>query len=432
MLMFATILTLALGTYLAALVLALQTKRRAALAERLEARGTPERAEWVIRQRGSMLMTLSFLRACCRVGFFALVLVDVVGVGEGAVLEVRGLLIAGAVSVVCIWLFTTVLALALAEHAGVGMIIGALPMLRLAAWVGRPASRILSFVDEAVRRLSGATPRPDEAEAELLRSIEDTHLEGALEPQAAAMLENVVEFRSTEVSEIMTPRTDIEGIEMTDDLVTIRAFIRKAGHSRIPVYQGSLDHIVGILYVKDLVRYLGEEPENFSLTPLLRKPIIVPETKPVAELLSDFQRSEVHLAIVIDEYGGTSGLVTIEDVLEEIVGEIHDEHEPESDQLPTLTVLDERHAEADGRFYIYDLNERLGLTLPEDDDFDTLAGFLLAQAGRVPETGEVIETPQVRFKVLSASRTHVKRVAIELLTSAPETVPPGNGDAGPK
>ncbi len=126
----------------------------------------------------------------------------------------------------------------------------------------------------------------------------------------------------------------------------------------------------------------------------------------------------VHMAIVLDEYGGTAGVVTIEDVLEEIVGEIHDEHEPEGTEEPTLVTIDERRAEADGRYHIDDLNERLGLTLPEDDDFDTIGGFVLAQLGRVPDVGETFESHHARFTALAATPTHVQRVGVERLDAA--------------
>jgi magnesium and cobalt transporter len=278
----------------------------------------------------------------------------------------------------------------------------------------------LAFIDEAVRRLTGANVREREEvlEAELLRSIEDTRREGGLDERAVAMLENVVEFTSTDVGEVMTPRTDIDGIELTDDLGVIRAFIAKAGHSRIPVYEGNIDHIVGILYVKDLVPYLGEEVDNFKLKPILRQPIVIPETKPVRELLSDFQRSEVHMAIVIDEYGGTAGLVTIEDVLEEIVGEIQDEHDLEDADQPELLTIDETRVEVDGRYHIDDLNEELGLNLPEDEEFDTVAGFFMSHLGHVPDTGESFEWGNAKFTALATTPTHIKRIGVELLSPA--------------
>ena len=170
--------------------------------------------------------------------------------------------------------------------------------------------------------------------------------------------------------------------------------------------------------MKDLIPYLGEDAANFALRPLLREPIRVPQTKPVRELLADFQQSEVHLALIIDEYGGTVGLVTIEDVLEELVGEIHDEHEPDGEEMPTITLIDETRAEVDGRYHIDDLNEKLGLELPEDDDFDTVGGFVLARLGRVPAAGDSFDAHDARFTALIATPTHVRKVAVELLRTA--------------
>jgi CBS domain containing-hemolysin-like protein len=262
-------------------------------------------------------------------------------------------------------------------------------------------------------RLAGAR-NPEAIEDEFLQSIEDSQREGGLDIQSAEILENVVEFTNTEVSQVMTPRMEIEGINYTDDIGSIREFILHAGHSRIPVYRGTVDEIVGILYLKDLIRYLGEEPESFKLTEHLREPIIVPETKPVRELLSVFQHSKVHMAIVVDEFGSTAGLVTIEDVLEEIVGDIRDEHEPRDESEPLFKAIDPTHAEVDGGFRIDQLNERMHLNIPENGDYTTVAGFLVSQFGRVPSAGEMFDWNHARYTVLAATPRHVQRVAIQL------------------
>ncbi|MBT8487013.1 MAG: HlyC/CorC family transporter [Phycisphaerales bacterium] len=404
-----------LATYVSALVLSLMQVRRAAVERRLANREAA--AAWLFDHASSIQLAVSLLRTILRLAVFALVLIEIAGVGESANLTYESLAIAGVVTVLVLWVATTVLASALARHAGAGLVAGALPLLRLVDLVCLPLTKALSFVDEAVRRLTGANLREadEAAEEELLRSIDETQREGGLDERSAEMLENVVEFSTTDVDEVMTPRTDIDGIELTDDLAAIRTFIVKVGHSRIPVYQDDLDHIVGVLYVKDLVPYLGEDASDFKLEPLLRQPIVVPETKQVRELLGEFQRSEVHMAIVIDEYGGTAGLVTIEDVLEEIVGEIHDEHDPDDEEPPALIRLDETRLEVDGRFHIDDLNTELGLALPEDGEFDTVAGFVLASLGRVPEVGDSFELGSARFTTLAATPTHVQRVGIELL-----------------
>jgi putative hemolysin len=179
------------------------------------------------------------------------------------------------------------------------------------------------------------------------------------------------------------------------------------------VYEESLDHVVGVLYVKDLVRWVGAAAGDFKLRPLLREPIRVPESKRVSELLRDFQRGKVHMAIVVDEYGGTAGLVTIEDVLEEIVGEIRDEHDAPEASEPGFREVSAGVLEADGRCPVADLNARLEVHLPEDEGFDTIAGFVLSRLGRVPEVGATVEGGGARVKVLAAGATAISRVSVE-------------------
>ncbi len=411
-------LVLVVAAYLAALNMALSSASRLALVRRMEERGRPEAGQWVANRLDAAIGVTALVRTAFRIAFFALVLVDIAGLGQPITLGT--LVWAGVLSVLLLWLVTSVLSAAIARYAGVGIIHYSVGFLRVLTILGIPLRWIGSIVDESVKRLAGANiPREEEIEADLLRSIEETHLKGGLDEDAAALLENVVEFGSTDVGEVMTPRTDIDGIELTDNLSDIRKLIIEAGHSRIPVYSENLDNIIGILIVKDLIPYLGEAvPPDFRLEPLLRKPIVVPETKPVRELLTDFQKSEVHMAIVIDEYGGTAGLVTIEDVLEEIVGEIHDEHEPGDDDEPTLAKLTDGRAEVDGRFRIDEINEELNLELPEEEEYDTIAGFLLAKFGRVPEANETLETHGARFIILDATPTHIRRIGIELLEPA--------------
>jgi CBS domain containing-hemolysin-like protein len=208
----------------------------------------------------------------------------------------------------------------------------------------------------------------------------------------------------------MTPRPAIEGIEYTDDIQVIREFARKSGHSRIPVYRGSLDHVDGILYVKDLVSLLGAPAEGFRLRPFLRAPQRVPESKPLREQLRDFQQSKVHFAVVLDEFGGTAGIVTIEDVIEELVGEIRDEHEPVTDVHPVVRPLADGSFEASGRVDIADLNAALGTEIPEDDGYETVAGFVLAHFGSIPRTGDSFVSHGIRFEVAEATATAVLRI----------------------
>lgn len=423
----ALVLATGLTTWLAALAIALNEASESALEERFG--GRIESRRWMFGRLGELAQLVGFLRTMGRVAIVLLFVVEWCGFGEEADLSAGPFAAAAISSIVVLWLFTSLLASSLARHAAVGLVARAAPALRLIDAAGWPLRRTYRLVDEAVRRLTGANLRSAEAEEDLLRSIEDTQRQGGLDESAAEILENVIAFSETEVASVMTPRTDVEGIELTDDLASIRTFIAAAGHSRIPVYEGSLDTILGILYVKDLVPFLGADGAGFRLRPLLREPIRVPETKPVRDLLRDFQRSEVHLAIVIDEYGGTSGLVTIEDLLEEIVGEIHDEHEPEDETLPELETRTEGGFVADGRVQIEDLAERLGVEIPEDRDYDTVAGFLLSHFGRVPSAGERCDFAGWRFEVADAAPTHIRRVVVERLDPASDRS--GDGEAMP-
>jgi CBS domain containing-hemolysin-like protein len=407
-----------IATYLSALNIALMSMSRAALEWRLEERGRPNAAAWLFEDPDAAVLATGLLRTFARMSIYVLVLAEWIGLQREATVTWTSLIGSGVVAAVVVWLTTIVLGSAIARHAGTAVIVASLGLLRVIIWICRPATRAGMMLDEMVRRLTGAHLRDPEAGEELLQSIEDVQREGTLDLQSAEILENVVEFTNTEVSEVMTPRIEIEGLPYTNDLNEIRSHIMEGGHSRIPVYNGSLDHIAGILYVKDLIPFLGTDTTDFQLKPLLRQPIVVPESKPVRELLTYFQKAEVHMAIVIDEYGGTAGLVTIEDVLEEIVGDIRDEHEPSHDDEPVLQSFDEARAEVDGRFRIDDLNERLSLNIPDEEDYDTIAGFVLSRLGRIPAVGESFEAYGARFTVLAATPTHVQRVKLELLERA--------------
>ena len=414
------------ATWMAALTQAVRSVSRSSLATRLAGTSRQETVAWFVDQVESAEVALAFLRTLLRIAIVGAVVVAFsdpppaaaagdAAATEGFLLTPGSLVAAFVVSAALVWFSTVVLASALARSAGEPLVAASLRWIRVLSTLLAPFRPVVRVTHESVRRLAGVERREgeSEAEAELLRSIEEQQRGGGLDPQSASMLENIVWFNQTDVGEVMTPRTDIDGIEYTDELSEIRALIDEHGHSRMPVYEENLDHILGILYVKDLVPYLGADPSGFRLRPLLREPKFVPETKPVNELLQDFQRSEVHMAIVVDEYGGTAGIVTIEDVLEEIVGEIQDEHDTDHEDLPKLEMLEPGLVQVDGRYQLDDMNEELGLSLPEDEEYDTVAGFVLAQLGRVPAAGESIAVDGARLTVLEATSTAIERLRIE-------------------
>ncbi|HUB27021.1 MAG TPA: transporter associated domain-containing protein, partial [Tepidisphaeraceae bacterium] len=195
--------------------------------------------------------------------------------------------------------------------------------------------------------------------------------------------------------------------------------------SRLPVYEGTLDRIVGILFARDLIKFLGRNVP-FQMRSAIRPATFVPETKPLRDLLTEFRQQKMHIAIVLDEYGGTAGLVTIEDVLEELVGEIADEHEPVEPAM--LKRLADGVAEADARLPVSELNRQLALTLPENAGYETVGGFLSTSLGRIPEKGVVYEAEQARFTVLDAEPRKVNRVKIELLQKADVKAHERHGD----
>jgi CBS domain containing-hemolysin-like protein len=276
----------------------------------------------------------------------------------------------------------------------------------------------LLFRRMAGRKIEHATE--ESLEEEIMTIVSEGEREGLLEEDARDMIEGVIELGDVTVARIMTPRTDMVSIHIDmpwDDVVQLAI---TAGHTRIPAYNRSPDDIVGILHAKDLLAELAK-PDAQARQPwqeMLRKPFFVPETKPVDDLLQEFQRSRNHIAVVLDEFGGVSGLVTIEDALEEIVGEIADEHDAADND--GIKPLGEHAAEALARVRIHELNERLGLSLPEDEQFDTIGGFVFHELGRIPNVGEELIWQDVRIKVLEATRRRIDRVSIQILNRPPQ------------
>lgn len=279
------------------------------------------------------------------------------------------------------------------------------------------------FFDAVFHRLAGRLPEePNEEsfEDEIRTIVTEGHREGLLEEDAREMIESVMELGDVDVSEIMTPRTDMISIPVTLPWKEVLDLIISKGHTRIPVYERNRDDIVGLLYSKDLLPLLAEgtvEPSQ-PWTSILREPFFVPETKPVDVLLQEFQRSRNQMAIVLDEYGGVSGLVTMEDVLEEIVGEIIDEYD--KDLVDGIRKLTDGAAEVLAKVHIDEVNERLGLTLPEEGDFDTVGGLVFSELGHVPLVGEELMIGAVRIAVLEATNRRVLRVRIETPQSQAE------------
>jgi CBS domain containing-hemolysin-like protein len=259
--------------------------------------------------------------------------------------------------------------------------------------------------------IGGRAARSDQdlAEAGIRAAVDLGEREGLLEKGEKTMIESVLEFRDSDVIEVMTPRTDMVCLEASD---TIEEAIPKAiacGHSRIPIYRKNFDDIIGVLYVKDMLRHAADDGlRSMVIEKVVRKIHFVPETKKLQELLGEFRAERFHIAVVLDEYGGTSGLVTIEDIIEEIVGEIEDEYDTAGrDQIRRV---DDVTWDLDGRTSILEVNRSLDAQIPESDDYETVAGFLFSALGHVPREGEELGTRRVLFKVTRADDRKIKRV----------------------
>jgi magnesium and cobalt transporter len=247
----------------------------------------------------------------------------------------------------------------------------------------------------------GTEPRDRE---ELLELFEQARERGLFDADAEEMLSGVLDVAEMQVRDIMVPRPHMVVVERDASPEALLPVILDSGHSRFPVIGDDRDEIVGILLAKDLLRYFARHDEHFSIRDYMRPPVFVPESKRLNVMLRDFRASHNHMAIVVDEYGGVSGLVTIEDVIEQIVGEIDDEHDVEEDSYI--------HAESDSRFIvkalmpIEDFNEYFGTNF-SDETYDTIGGLVMHELGRLPRRGEVLDYRGFRFKVQRASRRRI-------------------------
>lgn len=253
---------------------------------------------------------------------------------------------------------------------------------------------------------------PSVTEAEIEHMVRIGQEEGEIEKDEKELIHAVFEFGDTLVKEIMVPRTSMVAVDVGITLEGAARTVAECGHSRIPVYRTRIDNIVGILYAKDLLRNEEGNGAQFQIASLLRPTFFVPATKKINELLKEFQKRRVHLAIVVDEYGGTSGIITIEDIIEQIVGDIRDEYD---DEEPLLNKLDDLRFEADAQIDLDDLGEAIGAEFPDEQAYETLGGFVTDQCGCVPSAGQQFRWRHFNFRVLRSAPTRVERVLIEVL-----------------
>ncbi|HEY8177793.1 MAG TPA: hemolysin family protein [Candidatus Limnocylindria bacterium] len=278
---------------------------------------------------------------------------------------------------------------------------------------------IVSLVSGLLVRALGGKERPQAgylSTEELKMLVETGSEQGGIEHDEKEMIHGVIELAETKVHEIMVPRIGIRAVDVNDPIDEVLDVIVRAGHSRLPVYQENLDEIIGILYAKDLLPYLnanGSRIKEIDLRKLVRPPVYVPETKAVDEMLHEMQVTKRHMAIVVDEYGGTAGLITMEDVVEEIVGEIQDEYDLEESLVEPLSNDGETSFRLDGRVSMDDLRDLFGLPDDEEEDeeaYDTVGGFIVHRVGRIPLPGATVTFRDVTLTVDAAEPRRVAKV----------------------
>ena len=254
--------------------------------------------------------------------------------------------------------------------------------------------------------IKGGLLRAQLSEDELRQVLEAGSKSGALDKTEHELIKSILEFTDTTVKEIMVPRPDIVALDITMPHKELIRTVIDQGYSRLPVYKGTIDHIIGVVYSKDLLSLI-EHPGVIVLHDLIRPACFVPESKKISQLLREFQQQKIHLGVVVDEFGGTEGLVTMEDIVEEIVGEIHDEY----DEVHKLSeAASDGSVVVDANMSIHDFNEHYHASVPDAADYETLAGFLQKVTGRLPELNEEIQQGDMVFTVLSKRARRLKQI----------------------
>ncbi|MBN1509075.1 MAG: HlyC/CorC family transporter [Sedimentisphaerales bacterium] len=395
---------------------------RVRLQEELERRGRPALFARLIDNQVALLFCSSLLRICC---ILALVLLiehvfqqtpagAMLGKGYASLVHYFVTFV-GALFLVMI--FGVAIPNAWARYDADRFLAIALPTLVVLQKILLPLVSLQHAVNWIARRLAGIPDDSDvqdeaeEIEKEILGVVSEGEATGAVHEKYASMIERIMDFRDKTVGQIMTPRTDIVAIPSNATQEEAKDLITREGHSRIPVYEENIDDIKGVLYAKDLLTL--SDIDSFEPLEMMRKVPFVPESKPIPDLLQELREQKVHLAIVLDEYGGTAGLVTIEDIIEEIVGDIADEYEmPEPESIRRI---DANTIEVDARVRIDEINEQLSTQLPEDEDYDTVGGFVFSALGKIPETGEELSYDNVKFRVIDAEQRRINRLRVQVI-----------------
>ncbi len=405
---------------------ALDRFSRATLHELADREDTRPRVERFLKREGGHLLTARLLRflgnslLVVGIAFVALggelggtAASDLTTLPWGTVFAVL------AISFGLTFLVNDVLVRLVAARKPDEMLLRLIPSLEVAGVILIPLRTPLIWFVRVIfqRRIDGPGRNTRE---EVLETVEEGEREGSLSKTEADMIESIMDLEQSAVRDVMTARADIIMIQADATLADAVAMINEEGVSRLPVYGEDRDDVVGVLYARDLIAHWKPDDPNglnpAKLPDLMRKPFFVPENKPVNDLLAEMRARKVHLAVVLDEFNGTTGLITIEDVLEEIVGEIHDEYDEDDVQAPPPTAeeLASGTMDVDGRTPIEDVNKALSVELPVEDDFETMGGLVFHRLGTVPRVGDTVHLDEVELTVLEADERTVKKLKVQV------------------
>lgn len=325
------------------------------------------------------------------------------------------LLISAFAAFILILMFGETIPKTLAQYEVINMSVGHVKMLNKFYIIFSPIIFISNILTAVSLKFFGKSlkkdPKFSEDELEFLINVGEK--EGKLQPDKGEMITNIFDISDIDVKEIMVPRTDVTAVPENISTEEIKQIIRETEYSRIPVYRNSLDNIIGILYVKDLIRLKGTDYSVEDLLKLVRKPLFVPETKKIDLMLKEFQKNKLHIAVVVDEYGGTAGIITMEDILEEIVGDILDEYDIDSEEIKQIS---ENKYIINGRMTVNDFCDHFNIDeFDEDDDYDTVAGLVFDIAGEVPKIGDEFAWNNFKFTIKRLENRRIDLMEVEIL-----------------
>ena len=403
-----------LTLYVSTLTFALRAHSRSRLSAHLS--GEPQRKwlDWLDRHDVDLLIVTAFARLSLSLGLLTFVAIWYAG-SDGhqynAVFVAKALL----TTLGLLLIFAIAIPNALSRYVGELFLARNFRVMQGIHVVLRPIAYLARAVDFITMRLLGKSRETQDEESqrleqEILDAVSEGEAHGAVDEEQADMIESVVELPDTDVEAIMTPRTEIVAVRVEASYNDVRAIVLREGHSRLPVYEESLDHIIGVLYAKDLLRI---EPDAFVARELMRTVPYIPVTKKIRDLLNELRQAKVHIAIVLDEYGGTAGLVTFEDIIEQVVGEIADEYE--APEEPPIKRIDENTLDVDARVHISEISEELGVELPDNGDYETIGGFVFSTLGRIPKSGEQFTHQNLEIRIIDAEPRKINRLVIKAL-----------------